>query len=379
MSTNRGFFDLSGFESKSDDDILNAQIFTEDAEFAPNSNATNCVDNGVKDATVSIPGGDKETPTAKPYDANSVSIPGGDSEKPHASAVPGVKVSIPSKTTLTAQQYNAALDTLQKSFREAAELVQALKECTIVTESVEDRQARFMEDAMNEAALTALEDGPLFEAVKRADKEEVKKICREIRKILDSSEAATKYNYQSQKMVSRDVQSAIEGGVGAIVGGAAGGLIAGSILGLPIKAAEGLGLLYGAAGGAGWTLGTAIGAMVRTLLLHSWQVAGSIYVPRKEVDGAFETLNEQCKDSLPDGYKLIPIVTNKLISDGFRAKFKWKEHGTVVLVVIDKEAPEDLKALGTEVEVDKKALKDLKEKNGGEKKDESKKDEGKKE
>ena len=99
-----------------------------------------------------------ETPTAKPYDANSISVP--------------------SRATLTVDQYNQAIDQLQKSFKEGAELLAALQQVTIVNESVEERQDQYLESAI----LDAYADGPMFESVDRSDKDQLKKLVKSIRK-----------------------------------------------------------------------------------------------------------------------------------------------------------------------------------------------------
>ena len=99
-----------------------------------------------------------ETPTAKPYDANSISIPG--------------------KATLTVDQYNQAITQLQKSFKEGAELLAALQEAEIVTESVDELQDQYLESAI----LDAYADGPMFESVDRSDKKELKKLVKSLRK-----------------------------------------------------------------------------------------------------------------------------------------------------------------------------------------------------
>lgn len=75
-----------------------------------------------------------ETPTAKPYDANSVSVP--------------------SKATLTVDQYNQAIDQLQKSFKEGAELLAALQQAQIINEEKATEEELAAMKVMTEMAET---------------------------------------------------------------------------------------------------------------------------------------------------------------------------------------------------------------------------------
>lgn len=109
------------------------------------------------DVSIPVPGGLKETPDSKPYDDASISIPSG--------------------TTIDAATYNKALDTLQKSFKEAADLMESLKGVQVVDATLEQKQSDFNDDAY----VWAMENGPVFESVQKEDKNDIKAIIEKIR------------------------------------------------------------------------------------------------------------------------------------------------------------------------------------------------------
>lgn len=106
-----------------------------------------------------------------PIESTKVDVPGGDKEEPSKQ---GIK--------LDADTYNSALDALQKSFNEGAQIAAMLKNAQITEDSLESKQAQFTEAAIEDALLASFENGPMFESVKKADKKEVKDIVTKIRK-----------------------------------------------------------------------------------------------------------------------------------------------------------------------------------------------------
>ena len=138
MSEKKGLFDLTAFESAGMDDIMKLNLFGESM-------------------------GVNETPSGKPYDAAAVSVP---------------------KTgAITADAYNSALAALKKSFKEGYEVLEMLESAEVVaTESVD--QDAFTENAMYEAMVNSYYDGPVFEAVQKENKEEIKAIAKKVRKEL---------------------------------------------------------------------------------------------------------------------------------------------------------------------------------------------------
>ena len=180
----KGLFDLSFIESAEDDDILNLSINESEQEFSNGSMGSPTTefdkDAATGEKSSSIPGGNKEAPTAKPSNGETgPSIPGGDNEKPTAKPADGESgYSEPKSVTLTADTYNDAIDLLQKSFKEAYEITGMLRNATIVEKTAEDLQMEYIDDLI----LESFSEGPIFEAVAREDKKELKSIVKKIRK-----------------------------------------------------------------------------------------------------------------------------------------------------------------------------------------------------
>lgn len=149
-------------DSKSDDGEYDEETedpMEEAAEFAPDSNATKSVDNGDKDA----------------------------------------KISVPSKTELTDDVYNQALSNLKKSLKESVEVMEMLENATIIHKSIEDQQTEFAENAIADILLEAYDNGPMFESVQRSDKKELKEIVKALRPKVDAYMKDNNINYKSVK------------------------------------------------------------------------------------------------------------------------------------------------------------------------------------
>ena len=187
MSNVNGLFDLTAFESKQDEDILDMNI-NEESEFTskdPASHPEVDVDTdatSAKETNIPVPGGDKETPSAKPEGGEKeIPVPGGDKEAPSAHAVDGATVTTPAKVILSQDTYNDALSSLKKSFKEGYEIMELLERATVQTKSTEDLQREFTENAIAEAQYESMISGPMFEAVDRSDKKLIKGIIKNIR------------------------------------------------------------------------------------------------------------------------------------------------------------------------------------------------------
>lgn len=139
---------------------------------------------------VTIPGGNSETPSAKPYDASSVAVP--------------------AKTTITADQYNSALANLKKSFKEAADVVEALENASVVTKDTDELQAEYTEAALEEALMESYLNGPIFEAASDDKKEDIKKAVKTIIKKIKQSRNENKknpYNLREATWLARIIGS----------------------------------------------------------------------------------------------------------------------------------------------------------------------------
>lgn len=146
----KGLFDLSFLESASSDDVMKLNIFEEDVNLS-------------------------EAPSSKPHDAASISIPKG--------------------TAITADTYNAALSALKKSFKEGYEVLEMLEGAEIVDDEKVNQDA-FTENSMYEAMVNSYYDGPIFEAVQKENKSEIKEIAKKVRKSLCKFTRSVKWYFK---------------------------------------------------------------------------------------------------------------------------------------------------------------------------------------
>ena len=119
---------------------LNMDVYEEDA-----SGGTITTEPLAKKVALNIPGGYKEAPSSKPYDAATINVPGL-GEKP---SNPGyndgyINMSIPSSNAITADAYNAALKNLQTSFNEGAKLMETLQQIQVIPECTDDEVYEFV-------------------------------------------------------------------------------------------------------------------------------------------------------------------------------------------------------------------------------------------
>lgn len=319
---NKGMFDLSILENVADDSTADLNL-NEGGEFAPNSNAKTGMDNGVSDAKVSIPGGDKETPTAKPEGGEqSVPVPGGLSEKPTAKPADEASIPVPSKIEMDASTYNEALAKLQQSFKEGVDVLDMLKRVDVVQKTQQERQQEFTENAMSEAMLAAYEDGPIFEAVSRSDKHDVKKIVHKVRNKIYSwlGENDVKY-YKAHKILT---------------------------------------ILFDGARSTQLIWSTRL-----------WQFIGVVHIEAGNIQDLCKNLTEEFAEDLGD-YKILAVATPKNIVDIFMTKFGWKNHKGAYMLLVDKKLDAELKNSVKEMAL--AANKDGGDTKGDSKKDDSKKD-----
>lgn len=334
-----GIFDMTGFESKADDDLMTASAFGEEAEFAPNSNAKNNVDNGTGDPNVSVPGGLKEQPTAKPEGGEKeIPVPGGLHEAPSNSGPGGfVKVGIPGGTTMTSDVYNDYLKRLQHTFKEASEALEMLSQVNVLTESAEQKQARLIEESVGNSIVEALENGPLFEAVDREDKEDVKAIVKKLRNKL-----------------SKHLQSE---GVFFRVPNVWAQVIVGGIL-TPV-------------GGIGaYDFARGLNTMISTRM---WQILGLCHMESGNITELTKSLTEKFKEELGD-YKVLATPTYPSIADMWRQKFGWKNQKNTYMLLVDRKLPSEIKKLQEELAKEAEKIAKEAEEKAAEKKNDKKDD-----
>lgn len=304
-----GLFNLGSVGS--DDEVLSLNI--ESAEFSENDPATNPTVDFDKDATsasehnISVPGGLKETPSAKPYDATSMPAGG---ETPNAKPYDSASITIPKGTTLTSKEYNDALDALQKSFKEGAEMLDALRQVTVVEESVEERQQRYVESVLDEALLEAYENGPIFEAVKKDDKDAVKAIVKTLRGKIPGMLKGAGIKFKPPKTFLRLLLNSRR------IGG-----------------------MHGTE-----TSKDNVADTVSWWTTRFWQVLGVVYCENANIKTLIEKLNNELADEL-NGYKILYSLSIPGLYDLWNLKFGWKNRKEVYFLIVDKKLPKELKEL----------------------------------
>lgn len=323
-----GLFNLEGYENLNENDILNMSI-NESSEFAHKNPDTNHPEvsfetNGASgkntsvppmgthklndDASVSIPGGDSETPKAKPYDATSINNGG--------------------KVTLTTDQYDAALAALKKSFKEGYEIMEMLENVDVVQQTIEQRQEEYVESMIGDQLLTAYEDGPVFEAVDRRDKNDVKDIVRLLRPKIEDELEDAKIKFYKPNLIVRSL-------VGLIPG-------------------------YGSL--------SAAAAIKQIWSTRLWQVIGVCIVEGGNIEELTSSLTNKFKEELGD-YKILYAASSPTILEIFRMKFGWKNTKGVFFLLVDKKLPKELKEMENMVKDSMKELKQDKKDDGKKKED----------
>ena len=283
-------FDLGNFEESTNvDDIMDTEI----SEGAENDLAT-----GKKvspdQTNISVPGGISDS--TKPADGEYGPKPG-EADKNHQ-PTDKADVSIPASTTLTADQYNAALAALKKSFKEGVQIMEILESATIVHKTLEEEQAEYTESVLAEAYVQAIEDGPIFEKVNREDKNNVKDIVRKIRKDIKNDIKDMDLHWQNV------------GTLGKIFSGA-------------------------------W------------LTTRLWSILGLAITQPTDIDDICKKLTKKYADELGD-YRIMPVIT------GYTPTLKaaWKNgNATAYLLVVDKKL-EDLRDIKDGIKKEEAAKKD---------------------
>ena len=230
------------------------------------------------DASVTIPEGTSETPKAKPYDASSVSVP--------------------TKVTLTADVYNNALSALKKSFKESVDIIEMLENAEVINKSIEEQQEEYIESVIGDQLLAAYENGPIFEAVKRGDKDAVKDIVRSLRSKIKDDLHDAKVKFYKPNLVAR----------------ALAGLV------LPLEA------------------NASIQQIWQTRL---WQVLGVCLVEAGNIKDVADNLTKKYESELGE-YKILYAAAYPTLADLFRVKFNWKNSKGCYFLMVDKKLPKEL-------------------------------------
>ena len=273
---NFDLFDLTNFESKSENDIINMNV--DDESFSEGT-----------DVNIPVPGGDKETPDEKPYDASSISIP--------------------SKITITVDKWNHMMTELKKSFKEAFEVMDVLENAEIIeNDNLDELQESYIESVIGDQLLAAYEDGPYFEAVKREDKTEVKSLVKEIRSRMP--ELCKKYNvsFKPPKTFLRLLTN----------------------VSATITTSE--------------TSKDNVADKVTWWTTRFWQVLGVIYTENANIKTIIEKMNEDLSDVLGE-YKILYSMSMSGLYDLWNNKFGWKNRNQTFFLIVDKSLPKELKEI----------------------------------
>lgn len=221
------------------------------------------------------------------------------------------KISVPSKTEITADAYNDALAKLKQSFKEAYELMDDLTNARIIQETVESKQEAYLDEMFAEA----YDNGPIFEAVERSDKNEVKKIVGEVRKKLPDLASKLGFKFKPPKTFLRLLLNTDYDAYGT---------------GILTKDTSDTKSKYGNTAVTWWST-------------RFWQVVGVIYTENTNIKKVMEEVNDELKDDLGE-YKVLYSMSSATLYDLWNVKFNWKNRKNVFFLIVDKKLPKELKA-----------------------------------
>ena len=205
---------------------------------------------------------------------------------------------IPKKTEIGVDSYNSAISALQKTFKEAADVIDSLeqlREQVLVEqqEEIDFEQENYTERALFESYC----DGPIFEKVQDIDKKEVRRIAKKIREKMMSFDRIRKNGYFSLRGTSTTVWRRINNILNGIQSGLSAFVWQFIVWGTNM-----------------WIVDPAI--IVRfnnsELNLRAWQTICYL-VPRSgKISSIKKELNDEFKDILGDKYE-IQFVKLKVI------------------------------------------------------------------
>ena len=329
----KGLFELTGFENMNEDDLLNVNI-NESSEFEhPEENKK------FPEQDVTVPGGLKETPAAKPADGEEGPKPdGGLKETPAAKPADAKSVSVPSTATLTSDEYNDALVQLQKSFKEGYEALGMLLNTTVVEESVEDLQEEYTMNAIIESYTY----GPMYEKVTRKDKAELTEVVKKLRgKILDA--------FAQDKRFATATYDKTAGYIGSLICAILG--ITTFTVGAALFGPSLVGTIFAAAGviNVAASIKSALKVFFSALGAHGWQIIGAVSYESKDtrvLDDFIDKINEEFKEEL-GGYKLYRTskiaLSYKNVNNSTLRRLKRSFFGeSGYILILDKEEPTEL-------------------------------------
>jgi len=256
-----------------------------------------------------------------------MSVPGGVKEKPNN--VPSDHAPSANKTEITADEYNKAVNDLQKSFKEFADIAAAIANLKIVdtnsfNESANNNAAAFLEVAMDNAFMEAYENGAFFEAVERKDKKEVKAIVAKLRSSLPNSLKEDNIKFYKTNMVGRLIWDVVT---------APSNLISMPVHDINININ---------------TISRGKSSFGTFLSQRLWQIVGVINIESQNIGTVLKRLNEEYKDELGE-YKILALQVTKDLVDLFRTKLGWKNVKKSFFITVDRKLPTEIKELQNDV------------------------------
>lgn len=199
---------------------------------------------------------------------------------------------------ITAAEYNAAIASLQKSFKEAALVAETLSGLTVVPKTIDSIQDEYTESVIENAIYESFLTGPIYEAVERKDKDDVKDLVEDI---------ITGFTRKVRKLTGVKY----------------------------VKPNNVVRLLF-APGGKRYLISQ---AWTKRL----WQIVGLIYVEEGNVQEVISTLNEEYKEQLGDYKFLASKCQVQTLIDTFHTKFGWNNVKECYTLLIDKKLPSEFK------------------------------------
>lgn len=214
----------------------------------------------------------------------------------NATSAKETKIPVPSKVILSQDTYNDALSSLKKSFKEGYEIMELLEQATVQAKTTADLQREFTENAIAEAQYESMISGPIFEAVERSDKKNVKAIIKNLfTKVEDAANDDNVIFYKPAKFIRlfTNIFDTFETGPNWV---------------------------------NTWT----------------WQILGAVIIESGNVQEYTKNLTKRFANELGD-YKILAVRIPETISDKFREKFGWKNHKRSYLLLIDKKLNSEIK------------------------------------
>jgi hypothetical protein len=232
----------------------------------------------------------------------SIAVPGGDSERPKG-ARSDVNISIPSKTEISVDQYNDALSSIKKSFKEGVELLEILETANVSQVTLDELQEDYTIAHIFESYMT----GPYMESLDKSHRTKVNKI---IRSIVKNQKKAANDKYGLTTFFPRISKPGVL--IGSQLGGVVGGIIASAnqlgatVMAPALPISIGAGAIGAVAGGLALGSAKIKRWMTKRMLankyfqMHLWQMLGTFTTKRENLEKALDYYRKKYEEELED-------------------------------------------------------------------------------